>query len=165
MKLRTFCPAVSIVLFPFCVACGADTPQGVPVVKVSAQMAAPAWAVLERQLMAVNAQIAGEWDRAYLRADGSTNAELIHGGGVQAPGDFFECIYKMPLLYALGAPDATGDVYWKAFKGSLKPLEKRGLFKNEMVKYLDWHHNGEHYEGFWLLALCVPQDGEYRRPV
>jgi len=131
--------------------------------KADKPMAAPAWAIAERQLLDIHGKIAEQWQRAFLLDDGTTDVEFIHGGGVQAPDDFFECITSLPLLYALGAPDPTLNAYWKAWKGSLKQCTQQGLFANEMVKYLDWHHNGEHYQGFWLLGLCIPENSEYRR--
>ncbi len=146
------------------VAGAADRPASVPVIEApKAATSMPAWASTQRELLEVNGQIARQWTRAYMRADGTFNMQFIHGGGSQAPDDFFESIYKMPLLYSLGAPDSTLQTYWTAWKGSLKQLTAQGLLVNEMAKYLDWHHNGEHYEGFWLLALCIPNDAEYRR--
>ena len=134
-----------------------------PVVSVDTPMPAPAWAKLERELLTIHGRLAEQWDRAYLRADGTTDVQFIHGGGTHAPDDFFEGIWQLPLACALGAPEATVETYWRAWKGSLKQCTAHGLFVNEMAKYLDWHHNGEHYEGFWLLALCIPDDPEYRR--
>lgn len=147
----------------WCTAMAAESAPAVPVIKADTPMTAPAWALKERELMDLNGQIAKEFDRAFLLPNGYTKLEFFHGGGTQAPDDFFECIYKMPLVYALGGDDETWNVYWKAFKGSLTQLTDQKLLVNEMAKHLDWHHNGEHYEGFWLGALCAAHDAEYRR--
>jgi hypothetical protein len=144
--------------------CGAgNVPAGTCVVEAARPLPVPAWAPRQRELLAVNSRIAAEWGRVYLLPNGHANIEFLHGGGVQAPDDFFECIYKFPLLYALGAADPAWETFWTAWKGSLSQCTALGLFKNEMVKHLDWHHNGEHYEPFWLAALCAPDEAEYRR--
>ena len=140
-----------------------NMPAGTPVIGALKPLPAPAWAAKQRELLEVNSQIAAEWDRVYLLPNGYAHVKFLHGGGVQAPDDFFEAIYKFPLLYALGAEEPAWSTFWKAWKGSLSQDTDLGLFKNEMVKYLDWHHNGEHYEPFWLAALCAPDDPEYRR--
>lgn len=151
---------ITIVIFT---QCKSSSNSNLPIVRVSKQMATPAWAVLERQILETQGKIAEQWERAYLGPDSTTDVKFIHGGGTKAPDDFFETIWPLPLAYALGAPKLTVDTYWKAWKGSLKQLAEQGLIVNEMAKYLDWHHNGEHYEGFWLMSLCLPNDPEYIR--
>ncbi len=162
MNFRTLMTLTLLAAFT-CTALAADPAAALPTIKADKPMDTPAWALKERELLDLNGQIAKEFDRAFLLPNGYTKLTFIHGGGTQAPDDFFECIYKMPLVYALGGGDETWNVYWKAFKGSLTQLTQQKLFANEMAKYLDWHHNGEHYEGFWLGALCAANDPEYRR--
>jgi hypothetical protein len=137
--------------------------KGPVVLTVDEKMDPPGWAVKQRQLLAIHGRIAEEFDRAFLLDDGYAALELLHGGGVQAVDDFFECMYKFPLAYALGGPEPTWRTFWKAWQGGLGQGEALGLLRNEMVTHLDWHHSGEHYEGFWLGALCAPDDPEYRR--
>lgn len=134
-----------------------------PVIQISTKMKAPAWALKERELIDLNEKIAELFAKAFVLPNGYMDVQYIHGGGVQAPDDLFECIYKFPLLYSLGADDRSWDVWRKVWDGSIKQLTEQGLFVNEFSKYCDWHHNGEHYEGFWLAGLCKPDDPELRR--
>ncbi len=141
----------------------AGIPPAPITLRVESKMQPPDWALKQRELLEIHGRIAREFDRVYLRENGWASVQFMHGGGVQAPDDFFETIYKFPLLCALGAHEDTWNTFWKAWQGSLEQCAELGLFENEMAKHLDWHHNGEHYEGFWLGALCAPDNPEYRR--
>ena len=143
--------------------CTADARQRVPVLQAETVRPVPAWAAKQRELLDLHVRVAEEFERAYMLPNGYFNFALVHGGGVAAPDDVFECIYKFPMLYALGAEEPTWRVWWKAWRASIEQCSEQDLFANEMCKYLDWHHNAEQYEGFWLAALCAPNDPEYRR--
>jgi len=141
-----------------------EIPAGTPTITVTEKMTPlPSWALKERQALAQWTRIPGELERIYLKPGGEVSFTPIHGGGVDAPDDVFEGIYKYPLVYALGGGDDLWRVWWKVWRGSLQQMTAEGLFKNEMTKYLDWHHNGEHYSAFFIAALCAPHDEEYRR--
>ncbi len=163
MNLRLLSLAAVIISCSALVLAADNAAPAGPVIKADKATSIPAWALKQRELLELNGKIVKEFDRAFLLPNGYTKIEFVHGGGTQAPDDFFECIYKMPLVYALGGGEETWGVFWKAWKGSLKQLSEQKLLANEMAKYLDWHHNGEHYEGFWLGALCASKDPEYRR--
>lgn len=148
--------------------CGTENTFGAatnetPVISVTQRMDPPAWAVKERELLSLNSRAAELFAQAYVLPNGEINVDYEHGGGVEAPDDMLEYVHKLPLLYALGADEVTWRLWWTVWQGSIKQCTKQGLFVNEMPKYLDWHHNGEHYQGFWLAALCAPDDPEYRR--
>jgi len=143
--------------------CAPYATEGTAVIEVSQRMAAPSWALKERELLTLNVEVARAFEKTYILPNGYFNVEFLQGGGVQAPDDAFECIYKLPLVYALGADDSTLQVWWRIWRASLKQCTELSLFRNEFIQYLDWHHNGEQYEGFWLAALCMPEDAEYRR--
>jgi len=158
-------PLTAAVFLSLNVAYGANPniPAGTPTIVVDKAMTPPAWALAERELLDVDSQIAKEFDRVFLLPNGYADLHFSHGGGTQAPDDFFECMYKFPLVYALGGGEDLKNTFWKGWQGSLKQDAELGLFKNDMAKYLDWHHNGEHYMPFWMLGLCMPNDPEYRR--
>ena len=136
---------------------------GLPEITISKPMKAPPWALKERELLDLHSRAARLWAEAYVLPNGHLAVDYEHGGGIHAPDDVFECIFKFPLVYALGADNVTWEVWWKTWRGSIEQCSALGLFAGELIKYLDWHHNAEHYEGFWLAALCAPDDPEYRR--
>jgi len=139
-----------------------DEANGIPALTVSHTEEIPAWALKQRELLALNSRAAELWGKAYLLPNGWVNVDYQHGGGVVAPDDLLEMTFKLPLLYTLGADETVWDVWWKLWRGHLEQCEEQDVFERGMPS-LDWHHNGEHYQGFWLAALCAPDDPEYRR--
>ncbi len=154
-----------IVLMALCAAVAACTAGAgeLPVVRGSRPGDIPEWAPRQREVLELNATIAREFEKGFLKQDGALTGDIRHGGGVSAPDDVMETLAKLPLLYAMGAHEDTWRVYWKAYKGIAAQCTEMGLFENEMVKHLDWHHNGEQYQGFWMAALVAHDDPEYRR--
>ena len=76
-------------------------------------MPAPAWAQLERQLLADNVPACREFfqkyydDRGYLQA-------FLRWGANDGPDDAFENFNRWPELHALGADDEILQLYLKA---------------------------------------------------
>jgi len=134
-----------------------------PAIAIDQVIKPPAWALKQRELLTLNARIVDLFKARYIDAHGYVAIDYEHGGGIMAPDDVFETMYKWPLLYAIGGDDAFRDVFWKAWLGSLEQCTEAGLFVNDFVKYMDWHHNGEHYQPFWMAALILSDDPEYRR--
>ena len=130
----------TLLLLAFCGSVNSDgaASDGTPLISVSERMSPPAWAVKERELLALNSQAAELFDQAYVLPNGGINVVYEHGGGVEAPDDLLEYIHKLPLLYPLGADEVTWNLWWKVWQGSIKQCTKQGLFVNEMPKYLDW---------------------------
>lgn len=137
-------------------------PPGTVVVPVDVPLAAPTWAVKQRRLLERSAEVTRRMDRLCFREDGSFRGEYVHGGGHLAPDDTFEFGGKGPLLYALGADDVVLTQWWRMYQASLRQCREQRLFVNDMSKFLDWHHNGEHYQSFWTAALCMPHEPLYR---
>jgi len=166
-KVSRYARRLTLLILAGCgISCGPTAgalPPGTPLITVSRPLAVPSWALKERELLKLNSQAARLYWKAYVLPNGQVNVAYEHGGGVHAPDDLLECIHKLPLLYALGADEITWRLWWKVWKGTIRQCTEAGLFVNEMPQYLDWHHNGEHYQGFWLAGLCAPDDPEYRR--
>jgi len=138
-----------------------ETPP--PEITVDRQAEIPKWARQQRRLLSMHARLAKRIQEAYFTEEGTVRINMEHGGGTQAPDDVLESLYKFPMYYALGAKRTTWDVFWRAWNGTTRQGMKHDLYVNEMPKYLDWHHNGEHFQGFWLGALCAPHNDRYRR--
>ncbi len=134
-----------------------------PVVSIDTPMVAPAWALKQRELLDLNAMIARRFGERYVLDNGHIDIDYEHGGGMLAPDDVFETLHKWPLLYAIGGDDILRDLFWKTWMGSLEQCGEAGLFVNDFAKVMDWHHNGEHYQPFWIAALMLSHDPDYRR--
>ena len=133
-----------------------------PTIVIDAPMPAPAWGGRQRRLLALSAEGTRLVDALCFTEQGHFRGRYVHGGGHLAPDDIFEFVGKGPVLYALGADEYVLRQWWRIWQGSLRQGKTEGLFARDMIKYLDWHHNGEHYQSFWTAALCMPEDPQYR---
>lgn len=146
----------------------------VPRIEIDSPMAPPYWALLERQLLASNADACAEFfdqffdERGYLQC-------VERWGGDDGPDDAIESCNDWPLLHALGGPDNVLRMYKRAWEGHLRqytaaktvevPLARDGMYYKEFPTAFDWVHNGEGVTVFNLQGLSDPQDAQFRRRV
>jgi len=143
------------------------TPSAPPVISVSQGMAAPAWALAERAMLASAAEGVQLWVDRYVNADGSLNLEP-RWGVTDGPDDIMEGIRGWPLVYAMGAPESVIRNFEKVWEGHLRQfgraklpgveLAKDGIFVKEFPSSFDWEHNGEGLQAFYWYGLGKPDD-------
>ena len=134
-------------------------------------MAPPAWALLERQLLAADSKAADRFAAKYLDERGY----LLHTprwGTLDGPDDAIETFYNWTLLHALGGSDSVLQNYKKALEGHYKQygelrtkltkLAENGAYYKEFVTQSDWFHTGEGMRAFMFLGLSDPNDLLYR---
>ena len=137
---------------------------GVPIV-IDTPMAAPAWAVLERRLLAEQVPACREFfgkyydDRGYIQC-------FLRWGANDGPDDAFENFNRWPELHALGADDEIQQLYLKAHDGMLRqyaeakttqvPAGRDGMYVKEFSAQSDWMHHGEGLQLFNRMALSGP---------
>jgi hypothetical protein len=140
-------------------------------VVVDTPMAAPAWARLERQLLAENLPACREFfgkyydDRGYLQA-------FLRWGANDGPDDAFENFNRWPELHALGGDDEILQIYLKALDGMIRqysearttevPAGRAGMYVHEFSAQSDWMHHGEGLQLFNRMALSAPGLPAYR---
>jgi hypothetical protein len=130
-------------------------------------MTPPAWALLERQLLAANSAAAQKYHDKYIDSRGY----LLHTprwGTLDGPDDAIETFYNWTLLYALGADQNVLDIYRKALEGHLQQykelrttktkLAENGAYYKEFITQSDFFHTGEGIRGFMFLGLADPND-------
>jgi hypothetical protein len=138
---------------------------------IDTPMQAPAWARLERQLLAENLPACREFfakyydDRGYLQA-------FLRWGANDGPDDAFENFNRWPELHALGAGDEIKDLYLKAWNGMTRqyseartvevPAGRTGMYVRDFSAQSDWMHHGEGLQLFNRLALSAPELPAYR---
>src|SRR3982751_5462380 len=83
-----------------------------PVVTLSTPMAAPKWAVLERQLLADNVPPAREFFKKYFDDRGYLQV-VVRWGADDGAAAAFENFNYWPELHALGASDEIMQMYLK----------------------------------------------------
>ena len=121
---------------------------------------APAWAVLERQLIKTMEDAVHPFLEKYTHPDG----RLIWRDGLRhsrdGADDFYESFYNWPLLYLLGGGDqllALGQRQWEATTELM--VEYGHVYKEYEIGY-DQFHQSESYIYFYLLCMADPTHAE-----
>jgi len=140
------------------------------VVTLDTSMAAPDWAVTERQFMADVTAACLEFYHKYYNDQAQLQA-VLRWGADDGPDDAFENFTGWPELHALGAPDEILQTYLKANDAMIvqytnaktveTPIAREGMFYKEFEVQTDWMHLGEWSKIHNREGLSVPNDPKY----
>jgi hypothetical protein len=143
-------------------------------VTLDTPMSPPAWALLQRQLLAANADACREFYAKYFDERGWLLC-VERWGGDDGPDDAIENCTDWPILHALGGHDDVLKMYKKAWEGHLRqytlaktthvPFAKDGMYYKEFPCMFDWLHNGEGLAVFNLQGLSDPHDRAFQQRV
>src|SRR5688572_5875710 len=138
---------------------------------ISKTMPPPAWALAERQLLALNAEGAALWAGKYLDANGHLRG-VANFGIEDGPDDSVESIRNWPLAHAAGGPESIIDLWEKAWEGHLDQYSKakdpsteiarEGMYFKEFPPSYDWEHIGEGLGPFLWSGLSRPTNERYQ---
>ena len=154
----------------------AESPRAAqtPTVGIDTPMPVPAWATLQRQLLADNVPACREFHEKYYDARGYIQC-FIRWGANDGPDDAFENFNRWPELHALGADDDILARYLSAHEGMIRqysdakttetPAGRDGMYVKEFSAQSDWMHHGEGLQIFNRMALSAPGDAKYRERV
>ena len=92
-----------------------------PSVTIDTPIPAPAWARLERQLLADNVPACREFFQKYYDSRGYLMC-FLRWGANDGPDDAFENFNRWPELHALGADDEILDMYLEGLGGHDPPV-------------------------------------------
>ena len=169
--LRPFCCAI---LATYLLLAARALPAAEPAIVIDTPMSPPTWALLERELLAVNAAACREFYAKYFDERGYLLC-VERWGGDDGPDDAIENCLDWPLLAALGAPADIQQLYEKAWEGHLRqftaakttevPFAKNGMYYKEFPVMFDWLHNGEGLTVFNVMGLVNPKDRNFHRRV
>ncbi|MFN7923173.1 MAG: hypothetical protein U0Q16_23935 [Bryobacteraceae bacterium] len=136
-------------------------------IEITKPMSPPAWALLERQLLAESSAACDRFAAKYLDSRGY----LLHTprwGTLDGPDDAIETFYNWTLLYTLGGSPSVLDHYKRALEGHLQQykelrttktkIAEHGAYYKEFVTQSDWFHTGEGMRGFMFLGLADPHN-------
>jgi hypothetical protein len=141
-------------------------------IHVRTPMPAPAWALLEREVLKYNSIAVEKFAERFVDQRGY----LLHTprwGTLDGPDDAIETFWNWTLLHALGASDSVLRLFKKAQEGhwnqynelrtKLTPLAANGAYHREFITQSDWFHTGEGMRAFLLQGLSDPNDDLYRQ--
>lgn len=142
-----------------------------PGLQLETPMAAPSWALLERELLKQSSAACDRFAGKFMDSRGY----LLHTprwGTLDGPDDAIETFYNWTLLHALGGTDSVLDAYKKAYEGHLlqygemrtekTKIAEHGAYHKEFITQSDWFHTGEGARGFMFLGLSDPNNQVYR---
>lgn len=145
-----------------------------PALAITTPMAAPAWAKLERRLLAENVPACREFAEKYYDGRGYVQC-FVRWGANDGPDDAFENFTGWPELHALGASDEIARIYLKTWEGMLRqyaeakttevPAGRDGLYFKEFSAQSDWMHHGEGLKCFNLMGLSMAKLPAYQARV
>lgn len=146
----------------------AEQPAGT--IRIDTPMPPPAWAKLERQLLAENVPACREFYRKYYDDRGYLQC-FVRWGANDGPDDAFENFNRWPELHALGADDEILRLYLKGLDGMIRqyseakttdvPAGREGMYVKEFSAQSDWMHHGEGLQLFNRMALSAPAQPAY----
>ena len=136
-------------------------------VPIDTPMAAPAWAVLQRRLLAANADACEQFYAAYV--DRRDRLRVFERWGANdGPDDAAEATNDWALLHALGGRDRILDLTARFWEGHLRqyaaartidvPIARAGMYHREFPVQMDWQHLSEGLSTFNLMGLSRPRD-------
>ncbi|MFF0865967.1 hypothetical protein ACFYUV_29735 [Nonomuraea sp. NPDC003560] len=138
----------------------------VPEVRASRGLTTPPrWAVLERELFAVQDKAWRIFSDRYTEDDGRLVFRDRLGEGLDGRDgvdDFYEAFFNWPTLYLLGGSADVLAAARRHWRGVTAQLAGMGMLVDGFERGYDWFHQGEGMLLFYGLCLAAPGDGELR---
>jgi hypothetical protein len=140
-------------------------------IAINRAMVPPAWALAQRELLALNAEGVALWAGKYLDANGHLRG-VANFGIADGPDDAVESIRNWPLAHAAGGDESIIEWWDKAWEGHLDQYSKakdpsteiarEGMYYKEFPPSYDWEHIGEGLGPFYWSGLSRPKDESYQ---
>ncbi len=136
---------------------------------VNTPMAAPRWAVLQRQLLAANAAACEAFFAKYV-GPGDALQVFERWGANDGPDDAAEATNDWVTLHALGASDRLLTLAQRFWEGHIRqytaaktvevPIARAGMYYRDFPVQMDWQHNSEGLTSFNVMGLSAPGDAK-----
>ena len=116
----------------------------------------PAWALQQRQVIALMNRTATFFAERYTRPDGTLKWRE-KWAGMDGTDNGYEIFIPYPLFYILGGGDHVRALAQKEWDAITWQFTQYGAIEREFVAYFDWFHHSESYPYLFNLALADPQ--------
>lgn len=117
---------------------------------------APAWAVLERQLIDLMDEAVHPYEEKYANADGSLKWTKEWSGSRDGMDDFYEAFHNFAQFYSLGGGDHLLEMAERHWDGITRQLTGYGRIHKEYERGYDQFHQSESYIYFYHNCLADP---------
>ncbi len=125
-------------------------------------MAAPEWALLERELIEAMNQAGETFVETYANPDGTLRWKERYEGGMNSSDDAYEGFRGYSLHYALGGAKKLDALHRRVWEGITRQFTRYGQIYREFDSNWDWMHHGEGYVSFYPFGLADPYDQKFR---
>jgi hypothetical protein len=115
----------------------------------------PAWARMQRELLAAAEDAAVSFVERYTRPDG-TLPWRNSWPGMDGSDDPYEGFQSLPMLYLLGGGDRLLDLAHRQWEAVTRQWTAYGQIYREYDGYYDWMHHGEADNLLRLLGMADP---------
>lgn len=142
-------------------------PRDRPEVAIDTPMAAPRWARLQRELIAMQTSAAKTFHDRYFDHRHRLEA-FLRWGANDGPDDAIENVNYWPLLHAIGGDASILEMYrdvqeahfaqYSRVRTTEVPAGRRGMYVREFPPQMDWQHISEGLTTFNLMGLSSPRD-------
>jgi len=129
--------------------------DALPRVQIDEEMAAPRWALLQRQLMETLNAAAPEFVARYTRGDG-TLIWRDEWPGMDGSDDPYEAFMYLALFYAIGGDEEVYELARKMWDAITWQWTQYGQIEREFDGYYDWMHHGEANLFHYFFGLTKP---------
>ncbi len=132
------------------------TDPTLPTLAIGAQIAAPRWALLEREIMTTLDRVAHEFVARYTREDG-TLVWRDEWPGMDGSDDPYEAFMYLALFYSLGGDESVYAAARKMWDAITWQWTQYGQIDREFDGYYDWMHHGEANLFHYFFGLTKPE--------
>jgi hypothetical protein len=141
--------------------------NAVPDIAITAEMAPPRWAILQRRLMAMQREAAQLFHDRYFDEAHRIKA-FLRWGANDGPDDAIENVNDWALLHSITGDGTILRLYRAVQEAHLRqysrartrdvPMGRKGMYVREFPPQIDWQHISEGLTTFNLMGLGSPRD-------
>ncbi|MEZ5401533.1 MAG: hypothetical protein R2729_17810 [Bryobacteraceae bacterium] len=133
-----------------------------PVITASERVTPPAWATLQRELIALLDRAGELFVDTYARPDGTLRWKERYEGGMNSSDDAYEAFRSLSIHYILGGSRRLDAHHRRLWNGITRQFTRYGQIWREFDSNWDWMHHGEGYTSFYSFGLARPDDALFR---
>ncbi|MEZ5356349.1 MAG: hypothetical protein R2762_27255 [Bryobacteraceae bacterium] len=133
-----------------------------PVIQAAEVRPVPAWARLERELIALLDRAGELFVETYAQPDGTLRFKQRYEGGMNSSDDAYEAFRSLSIHTIVGGSARLDAHHRRVWDGITRQFTRYGQIWREFDSNWDWMHHGEGYTSFYSFGLADPGDAKFR---